>query len=110
MTKNAKGTRDTQRYVMTLKEQLALNAIVVARYAKSGLNNADFASTINQNPDERAKFKGDVNPGHIMTALTAAEIPNNMRIVSPFAEKTSVLLRIQRLEEQVSKLMEKLHA
>lgn len=97
----------TKRVMRTLnlKETLALNRIVVARYKDSCLNNVEFAVDINVTPEERKLFRFDLNAGHIGTAIEGAEIEPNMRRQStPAPDNWSLTLRVQALEDQLNRL------
>jgi hypothetical protein len=106
-----KGERDSgvTRGVLSLKEALALNKIVVRRYAASELDNTAFAKTINEDPKERALFRFDLNPGHIKSAIEGADIPpNRSNSRTAFRSDVELILRIQTLETQVAALMREL--
>ncbi len=96
------------RRVLLLKESLALNEIVQARYAASGLDNAAFAESINKLPDERSKFRFELAATHITTALEAADIPPNRARVGGFNKNVELVLRVQDLEAQMTLVMRKI--
>ncbi len=104
MPRNQKGDREVTRNVLSLKEALALNKIIEARYTSSGLDNGAFAASINSSPSERSLFRDDLASGHISTAIKAAGIPSNYGRRSP-EEKLTMILRVQKLEEQVAELL-----
>lgn len=107
---NEKGSRGTEIKKLSLKEALALNRIVVGEYKASGLENSDFALSVNTNASQRAHFRFDLNPLHIATALKAADIESNTMVkrAKPdiVGDCLGLTARVQALEEQLKRLTE----
>ena len=107
MAANVKGGKGRTISKLTLKEVLALNTIVITRYAESKMDNVEFALSINTDPEESKKFRFPLNAGHIATALKGADIPSNRPHKANNGDSgpdLGVLVRLQALEEQVAKL------
>ena len=102
---NAKGEKESQRKVLNLKETLALNSIIVARYKQSGLGDSEFAENVNLVPAERKKFRFDLNATHISTARDGADIKSNTaRNKDPLGDCLGLTARVAELEERFEKL------
>jgi hypothetical protein len=105
---NAKGTRTTQRNVLSLPQNYALGDILKAKYTESGLSSQEFAESINNTPSMREQFKFDLNSHHIANALKALDIPTNFARRRPASidagECLGLTVRVQELEEQMQKL------
>ncbi len=107
MPRNAKGSRPTQRNVLSLKEQLALHTIILKRYVVSAMNNAEFALSINTDPEESKLFRAPVTASHISTAIEAADIPPNnprRKSLDNLGDCLGLTARVQALEEQLKRL------
>jgi len=101
---NAKGTRSITRGVLTLKESLAVSALVQSSYKELGLSNIEFAKHTNSVLAEKLRFP--LNEKHIRTVLLALEIPSNMakKKSDDVGECLGLTVRVQALEEQLQKL------
>lgn len=101
MSRNDKGTRETTRNVLNMKETFTLRQIVLDEYVKSGLDNEKFAAKVNEAAN--GAFRAPITASHIMTMLTALEIPNNTRR-DPVGDCLGLVARVQALEDQVAKM------
>lgn len=110
MNANVKGSRPTQRFVLTLIETLALDELVVAEYAKSDKNYVDFAEWVNQS-EHKLKFRFAINSRHIATACEARKIPSNRpRVMVKDKDHVTLVQRVNDLEIQVNDLIKRLHS
>ncbi len=104
---HTKGARRLTRRVLSLKETLALNKLVIERYAASGMNNASFAQDISTDPTTAQLFRFPLSDSHIATALAGADIPPNKPRYAqgaPDASYEALRARVASLEEQVAAL------